>query len=505
MHFPSTAIPATARCAPRSGRPRRLLAGLLLSTLPVLATAQDCLGPAPDAMPGTPEWQQRDLDNMACSEQRLADSYANQFLDPVVPYPLRDTFQEPAKHAGRRFRYDAASVANRGGVALPVDVFRPCTRSSCTEVPAGVTVRDGPYPTVLIVHGGASNRQLHWWAAQALAEAGYMTVAFDVAENTGGDHGTDAQDVLDWLHAIDFPFAAELRRDRVGIAGHSQGASTASLIGQIDPRIKAIVAWDNLTALKAGWEDDIGIDPPADVDIHTPALGIGADYYFAATPNRAPPEPAPSNGEGGRGRGFSAHPKDLGYQELRASGVDTMLFVLRAGTHLDFTPTTISPSSRYGTLVASYLTLAWFDRYLAGLDDPRLAADAFRRLVGSARFDDSADVHSIGSGIPDAALVNQPTKIAGLSVCDRMSFYYKSRYALRAPGGTQLLNSEDLRGDCYAGKLQPAVPVVSDGGGDAGAPGGGRFGGGMSALGLLPLLLLALRRRQMRSRRPTDS
>ena len=66
------------------------------------------------------------------------------------------------------------------------------------------------------------------------------------------------------------------------------------------------------------------------------------------------PEPAPSNGEGGRGRGFSAHPKDLGFQELRAHGLDTALFVLRAGTHLDFTPTTTAPSSRYGEAVATY-------------------------------------------------------------------------------------------------------------------------------------------------------
>uniref|UniRef100_UPI0034E9756D hypothetical protein n=1 Tax=Enterococcus faecium TaxID=1352 RepID=UPI0034E9756D len=92
----------------------------------------------------------------------------------------------------------------------------------------------------------------------------------------------------------------------------------------------AIVAWDNLTALKNGWVDKIGMDPPADVAIRTPALGIGADYYFQVVPTTEAPEPAKANTQGGRGRGTDAHPKDLGYQELKAAGVDTMLVVLRA-------------------------------------------------------------------------------------------------------------------------------------------------------------------------------
>ncbi len=38
------------------------------------------------------------------------------------------------------------------------------------------------------------------------------------------------------------------RPRRVGIAGHSLGAAAVSYVGQIDPRVDAIVAWDNLGA-----------------------------------------------------------------------------------------------------------------------------------------------------------------------------------------------------------------------------------------------------------------
>ncbi len=429
-----------------------VLAAALMLGGPVQAQSLDCLAPAPDATPGTTAWTARDVANVACAEQSLGDTALNPLINLGSPYPLSDLVREPVLYAGKRFRYDATTVRNRGGTDLPVDILRPCTVDACTDIPSGLKPLRGPYPTVLVVHGGASNRQLHWWATEALAEAGYMAVAFDVAENTGGDHATDAQDVLDWLFSAQFPFASDLNKDRVGIAGHSQGASTASLLGQIDSRLLAIVAWDNLTALKFEWSDDIGVDPPSDVTISKPALGIGADYYFVPVPNPTSPEPPLFNGEGGRGRGFQPHIKDAGYQELRAAGVDTMLFVLRAGTHLDFTPTTATVGSRYGQAVSTYLTLAWFDRYLRGLDDRSLADDGFRRLLHATVFDGSADQHSLSVASPVGGMLDIPAKIAGLSICDRMSFYFKSRYALRAPGSTELLNSEDWLTECRSEK-----------------------------------------------------
>ncbi|MGA8257653.1 MAG: alpha/beta fold hydrolase [Nocardioides sp.] len=406
-----------------------------------------CLGAASDEAEGTPAWAIRDAMNMVCAEQRLVEAAGNALVAGGSPLPLRDTYRDPVPLDGHRFRYDTTLVRNRAGSTLATEIFRPCTARTCTRIPAGVERHRGPYPTVVIVHGGAANKEMHWWASEALAEHGYMVIAFDVAENAGGDHATDAQDMLDWLNSSSFPFEAELDPARIGIAGHSQGASTASLLAQIDPRIDAFVAWDNLTALERKlWEDDIGVLPPRKVKFHSPGLGIAADYYFAPRPFSTAPEPAASNGEGGRGRGFSAHPKHLGFDELRREGIDTMLFVLRAGTHLDFTPALSGgASSRHGEAVSTYLTLAWFDRYLFG--DPRRARKAFHRLVVARRFDDSADTHAYGSGL-STPRGNRPTLIEGLPMCDRMSFYFRSRYSLRPPGRQRRVTSISMRDDC---------------------------------------------------------
>jgi hypothetical protein len=443
-------------------RAASLLLSLISPLTPALAqpdpTNDPCVLPAPEAQPGSLQWTQRDLQNMLCAEARIEEVPTSWVLGlgtGEMPSPVRDPYRAPASHDGTRFRFATAVVSNRSGADLPVEIYRPCSTDDCADVPIGLTVSDGPYPAVLIVHGGGSQKELHRWAAQGLAEAGYLSVTFDVAS---GNHGTDAQDMVEWLFSDEFPFPEDLDGDRVGITGHSQGASTASLLGQLDPRLKAIVAWDNLTAVDpALWADDIGVLPPAGLPITTPALGIGADYYFTPRPYLEPPEPAPSNGEGGRGRGVSAHPKDLGYQELRNAGIDTMLFILRAGTHLDFTPLQAGAGSRYGEPVSFYLTLAWFDRYLKGLSDPAAAEDGHARLLATV-YDSSADLHSIGAGYYDPIAGNQPYLIEGLSACDRMSFYFKSRYALRAPRSNRLLESDDWKQDCQRSSGESAEP-----------------------------------------------
>ena len=422
----------------------------------------DCLGPVQheSPAPGTAEWAQRDADNMACARQRIGD-FATQ---PAVLFtpgktPALDAYRNPASHANVRFRYTEASTPSASGKPIAVEIYRPCAAGTCTGLPAGLKTFEPPYPAVVIVHGGYSSKRLHRSAAQVLAEAGYMTIALETTAPMG-THGPDAQSVMDWVFATPkaplaganafFPHWEQLDTRMVGIAGHSQGGSTASLIGQADKRIGAIVAWDNLTALKTGWVDKIGLDPAADLRIRTPALGIGADYYFKVVPTTEAPEPAKLNTQGGRGRGAEPHPKDPGYQELKAAGVDTMLVVLRAGTHLDFSLFG-GPASRYGEGVINYYTLAWFDRYLKGAHDPALAADAFKRLTAQT-FDDSADRHNISQGLYDKGAAgdsitqgNRPYRIAGTPVRDRLSFYYQSRCAITQPGSTQRVRSEDMR------------------------------------------------------------
>jgi hypothetical protein len=83
-----------------------------------------------------------------------------------------------------------------------------------------------------------------------------------------------------------------------------------------------------------------------------------------------------------------------------------------------------------------YYTLAWFDRYLKGADDPQAASDAFERLTATT-FDDSADRHNISQGLFDPARAaanptdpyagNVPYTLGGLPVADRLSFYFPSK------------------------------------------------------------------------------
>jgi hypothetical protein len=423
----------------------------------------DCVGSLRYAnpTPGSSEWVARDEANQICARQRNAD-LLEQPESLFVPgrLPALDVYRTPTRHANVRFRFMQTTTPNRDGKPITVEIYRPCASGDCAALPAGLERRDGPYPTVVIVHGGSSSRRLHWSQAQTLAEAGYMTVSLDTTA-AAGSHGPDTQDVIDWLFATPtkplsnsshFPYWQDLDTRMVGIAGHSQGASTASLIGQIDPRMKAIVAWDNLTSIRSRWVDQIGIAPPDGVTVRTPALGLGADYNFTPAAYEEMPEPAKTNTQGGRGRGAGPHPKDPGYQELRAAGVDTMLLVLRAATHLDFSLFG-GPASRYGEATANYYTLAWFDRYLKGLHDPAMAQNAFARLV-APRFDSSVDRHNISQGFYDAEAAkaagdvyagNRPYRIDGMPTQDRLSFYFKSRCSLTTPQGNGRHASEDLR------------------------------------------------------------
>jgi len=153
-------------------------------------------------------------------------------------------------------------------------------------------------PAIVITNGSIqASEELYWYAAQTLAKAGYVVVTFDPqmqglsdTYGEGGDRNegfpsqTAGNTFYDWTQdAIDFllsspakPFCARPSRSgtshcakqdrrvksglnaaynpmwklveghRIGIAGHSYGASGVSWMGQQDKRVDAVVAWDNL-------------------------------------------------------------------------------------------------------------------------------------------------------------------------------------------------------------------------------------------------------------------
>ena len=156
-------------------------------------------------------------------------------------------------------------------------------------------------PGIVITNGSVqADEQMYWYAAQALAKDGYIVMTFDPQgqgqsdtfgqapdEQEGFPAQSDGRPFFDGTEdAINFflsnpkhpyepvpscetgtshaakqnervekgldapynPFWAEVKGGGIGLAGHSYGAAGVSYIAQWDPRVKAVVAWDNLAA-----------------------------------------------------------------------------------------------------------------------------------------------------------------------------------------------------------------------------------------------------------------
>src|SRR3954452_12386370 len=213
---------------------RTLALGLFLAFVlasPASAAPLDCTGPASDPAPDTPAWHLREQANDYCGEQRAYDTAANPlfgtksfaFFAGSGAQKLEDPFRDPAEWLKTRGRYDAISFKTKSGQTLQGAIFRPPAR------------KRGPYPGVLIVHGGAANQEMYLWGSEGLAESGYMVMTFQIPEpeNAQSDfHYPDARDALAWFLATpsaptkqkEFnPLWRQLDRTRVGLAGHSAG------------------------------------------------------------------------------------------------------------------------------------------------------------------------------------------------------------------------------------------------------------------------------------------
>jgi dienelactone hydrolase len=408
----------------------------------------DCVGAPAQAVPGTLTWHLRELREVYCGEQRVVDTATNPGFQLAGAFnTLRDRaittgdpYRDPTRFDGSRFRYFKTSFVDPKGRRLAARLFLPCD-ASCRAMPAGLTRFSAPYPAVIVVHGGSAHQEMYWWGSEALAEAGYLVLTFQVPldENTGSDSFPgDTAAAVDFLvstpaaptsHNEVNPRWRDLDPAHIGLAGHSAGGFAVSQVGQEDSRVSAIVSWDR--AQSSPMREDL--------PLRTPALFMTADYNCQKVPVCVPQPYTSAPDPLGPGN------KDEDFQRLRAAGVDTMKISLRSATHLDFTQFGLAGTgSRYGAAVAAYYTLAWFDRYLRGAASPSVAADATRRLTATS-FDASADVHSISGGRWDPTrLANVPPMLAGLPVANRLSFHFRSGWFL--DGGA--LACDDIRAGC---------------------------------------------------------
>jgi dienelactone hydrolase len=425
-----------------------------------------------------------------------ADQNIAMLLNPTHPHAslgqlvpggtTADPFRTLARWtAAGRGRVTPISFPANDGATLNGYIFEPPTRGRPRY---SHRVIGPPYPGVVITTGSIQGyQQMYFWAAEGLAEAGYEVMTYDVQGQGNSDtlpsssnctasscEGVPFQqnynfyqgseDALNYFlstpkHPYSSPAVAStsynpaygaLNPKRVGIAGHSLGAGAVSTDGQCDPRVKAIVAWDNLATTTGTCRQNIpaGLPAtaPAEPSLATPALGINSEYFLNPEPMTAPPDP---------------QSKAAAYQQLVKAGTNSMQVGLRSSMHLEYSYVPfILPASHYGERVAFYYTLAWFDYYL------RHMASGYKRLIAKA-FDNSSDVHSIGGGSydpsaaaadpTDPAAGNVPTLIKRLPVANRLSFYYDSEYTLTAPGRKhRAVTCLDMRADCPA--VMPEYP-----------------------------------------------
>jgi dienelactone hydrolase len=403
----------------------------------------------------------------AARPNRIAITPGALFPGWDVGNPLRAGWE------GTRGLSTTVRFTNRHGALLRGTVYRP--RPGARDPYTGQVLR-GPFPGVVITTGSVQGSEgMYEWLAQDLAERGYVVLTYDVqgqgesetlphennnalpfcnpfAEPSDGEMfgcpgvpsqqlsnfvvGTqdalsfflstpsdpyanpnkadaDVDDVNPyWEHFDDSPDprpATPGRRTRVAIIGHSMGAAAVSQVQGTDERVAAVVALDKLSG---GSGEGVPVD--TSVEPVVPALALQAEYGFTVSPwwlsggSSLSPQPAPDGPDPARERA-------TGFDAWRKAGVDSMLVVPRASTHLEWTDVPlVLPASRWGQALSSVYTQAWLDRYLKHRDTREV-------LLG----------RTLGYREPRGGGVWAPVT---LRRDELLSFYYCSAYTFRQGG-----------------------------------------------------------------------
>jgi dienelactone hydrolase len=425
-----------------------------------------------DTIHQSPEYQDRLSTISRENTQEVAQILA---ADPERNFLGNACFTYGRSCAGDVRLYDWET--NGYGIVRPV-LFT--ARSGATISGHVWATRSGPAqrPGIVITSGSIQAPEtLYWFAAQTLAKAGYVVLTWDpqqqgrsdtYGEPPDEDEGTPAQtdgrpffegtaDALDFfvstsdapfrprpscntgtshadkqdrrvaagLNAPYNPLAGILDRSRIGIAGHSFGAAGVSYVGQADPRVDAIVAWDNLREPSPNGSGRTTVkpcpsEPRGEVPITKPALGMAADY-FASEPRFSDPDPLE---------------KSEASHAYSAAGVDTGELVIRGGTHFEFSflPDPAFGATLRGIDLAAWYTTAWFDKYVKGdtTADSRLTT---RRWLNDRP---EAEIDPRGDG-------------------NLFSFYFRSRLDIGLADGSRLRCENMRRPDC---RLRPDCEPV---------------------------------------------
>lgn len=246
----------------------------------------------------------------------------------------------------------------------------------------------GVRPVIVVQHGYQGSAANGHWALRHLAASGYVVLA--VTAPSSGESGTAegfvaaVQSALDFLETDANPFLAESDLSTVGAAGHSLGARAVSYAQQVDERIDAIVAWDNLPSDLHG-DDGTAIDcsrtgtgVPMRLEERVepivprvPAMGQAQELPCVKAPDQ-----------------LDRRAKLTGFDVWRAAGLPSVVVSVAGTDHFEWsqwsgdtvdnaTEGEEAKSERYRYLAR--LTERWFDAWL--LDDPS-GLDDVLALIG---------------------------------------------------------------------------------------------------------------------------
>jgi dienelactone hydrolase len=506
----------------------RTLASLLTAAAFLAPGAAHAAGPEP----GTPEYVQRDTQN-------IADAYGRQTA-PDGQFNNRDyeiaQAQEsndnglkqlaeqaaavnrlaispgevfPGWNAGNPFRRGWAgrrgimvpvSYTNRYGALIRGDVFAPLP--GATDPYTGVPLKP-PYPGVVITTGSVQgSERMYFWLAQDLAERGYVVLTYDVQgqgrsetlphqgpvdalpfcnpfatpaqDEQSGCPGVPFQqpsnfvygteDALDffvstpakpyenprssdqpvnafnplwklWDRSADRRSVTPGRTTRIAIIGHSLGAFAVSEVQGLDPRVETVVALDKLTGPGQSFVATNTAKPIV------PALAIQSEYGFNVSPywmsGGSSIQPQPQSPD------QAPNPKreqSTGFDAWRKAGIDTMLIVPRASTHLEYTDIAYAlPASRYGQDFASYYVQAWLERYMKHQGAPAPRKQHAKRKRRRARRATAAADPLLATAIKylEPVAVGKWAPVT-LDRARQLSFYYCSGWSIHNPATGKL-------------------------------------------------------------------
>lgn len=305
----------------------------------------------------------------------------------------------------------------------------------------------GLLPTIIVENGSVQAPEpLYWWMTQALVRSGYAVMTFDPRgqgrsdqQTPKGGQGSNANSAVFWegmVDAIDFfrstpskpyphnttcagtyptivaafnPQYAVQDRDRLGIVGHSLGATGISIVqgygapgadpwpGLIDTTnpVDVAVAWDGLLAPD-------GTSPGgASGNLPTGSLGAAQKTVYPKFGARVPI--MSQNSEYGLTPiPFTQTPSKTGhlapFKVYQAAGVPVFDFTIRGSSHYEwsllptFPATSWCPEVKNGQCVggwgrpmAEHYTLAWLDRWLKKAGESGFS-DADARLLDDNQF-----------------------------------------------------------------------------------------------------------------------